>query len=295
MTTHVPRLFDCFTFFNELDVLALRLEELAPHVTRFVLVEATHSFTGQPKALHFQDNKARFASYLDRIEHVVVDDLPGKDASAWDREWAQRRAIRRGLEAAGANPDDFALISDVDEIPRPDVLAEAARDPASIGALTFFESELYLYFLNMRLSEGWRSPVQAPRLLQVKHTRDPQAIRATQPRRSKRESIAALDRLRVRAGLWRKTGAPLRPRVLPNAAWHFSFLGGAEKVREKLMAYSHTEYATEDRLDLGWIKRTIAEGRFIFDDKITLVRVPVDDSYPATILNAPQRWQHLIA
>jgi hypothetical protein len=33
------RLFDCFTFFNELDLLEVRLETLAPHVDYFILAK----------------------------------------------------------------------------------------------------------------------------------------------------------------------------------------------------------------------------------------------------------------
>ena len=46
----MPRIFDCFTFFNENDLLALRLEELASVVDKFVLVQASETFRGHVKA-----------------------------------------------------------------------------------------------------------------------------------------------------------------------------------------------------------------------------------------------------
>ena len=73
-----PTVFDCFMFFNELDLLEIRLIELSELVDRFVLVEATRTHTGFQKPLYFADNKSRFASFLDRIIHVIVDDLPGE-------------------------------------------------------------------------------------------------------------------------------------------------------------------------------------------------------------------------
>ena len=60
----LPRLFDCFTFFNELDPLELRLRELDALVHRFVLVEAPQTFTGRPKPLHFKLNRDRFEPFL---------------------------------------------------------------------------------------------------------------------------------------------------------------------------------------------------------------------------------------
>jgi beta-1,4-mannosyl-glycoprotein beta-1,4-N-acetylglucosaminyltransferase len=44
----MPRIFDCFTFFNELDLLEIRLHELAPVVDRFVIAESPVTFTGRP-------------------------------------------------------------------------------------------------------------------------------------------------------------------------------------------------------------------------------------------------------
>ena len=72
----MPKVYDCFTFFNELDLLEVRLNELDGVVDRFVLCESPYTFRGQPKPLVFQENRARFARFLPKIEHVVVDDLP---------------------------------------------------------------------------------------------------------------------------------------------------------------------------------------------------------------------------
>src|SRR3989344_1716902 len=83
------KIYDCFTFFNELDLLDLKLHELADHVDKFVIVESTVTFQGNPKPLYFQENKQRFAPFLDKIIHVVVSDTP-TEGSAWDREHYQR-------------------------------------------------------------------------------------------------------------------------------------------------------------------------------------------------------------
>jgi hypothetical protein len=55
-----PMIYDCFLINREFDLLEMRLHELAPVVDRFVLVEATHTFFGQPKPLHYQENRACF-------------------------------------------------------------------------------------------------------------------------------------------------------------------------------------------------------------------------------------------
>ena len=51
------KIFDCFPFYNELDLLELRLNELYDHVDRFVLVEANTTFTSKTKPFYFEENK----------------------------------------------------------------------------------------------------------------------------------------------------------------------------------------------------------------------------------------------
>ena len=119
----MPRVYDCFQFYNEFDVLEIRLAELDPLVDHFVLVEATHTHTGKPKPLHFTENRKRYERYAHKIIHVVIDDLPLDDPSHFARDIHQREAILRGL--GGAQPDDRILFSDCDEIPKPHLLRKA--------------------------------------------------------------------------------------------------------------------------------------------------------------------------
>lgn len=56
------RLFDCFIFFNELDLLDLRLEESFEAVDYFVVCEASRTFRGATKELVFSQNKVSAVS-----------------------------------------------------------------------------------------------------------------------------------------------------------------------------------------------------------------------------------------
>ena len=120
-------LCDAFMFYNELDILELRLELLDEYVDRFVLVEAEVNHVGGPKELFFQNNRERYAKWLPKIVHVVVtaEEAP-KGENPWCREKYQRECILRGLEsgvcadggACPAVPDEaIVMVSDVDEIP----------------------------------------------------------------------------------------------------------------------------------------------------------------------------------
>ena len=66
--------YDCIPFFNELDILNLRLHVLSDCVDRFIIEESTRTFSGEPKELCFEKNKEMFAPFLSRIDYVVVSD-----------------------------------------------------------------------------------------------------------------------------------------------------------------------------------------------------------------------------
>ena len=109
---------DTFMFYNELDILELRLMLLDEYVDKFVLVEAEVNHVGGTKELFFAQNRARYTKWLDKIEHVIVraDEAP-KDESPWSREKYQRDCIKRGVDKLQVPDDALIMISDVDEIP----------------------------------------------------------------------------------------------------------------------------------------------------------------------------------
>ena len=67
----MPKIFCGCTFFNELDLLELRLAEIYPHVDAVVLVESPLTFSGQPKPLHFAENRQRFERFRRKLHHLL--------------------------------------------------------------------------------------------------------------------------------------------------------------------------------------------------------------------------------
>lgn len=67
-------IFDAFSFYNELDLLEIRLHELSDVVDFFVLVEATRTHSGRFKPLYYKMNRHRFSHFNDKIIHIIVDD-----------------------------------------------------------------------------------------------------------------------------------------------------------------------------------------------------------------------------
>ena len=197
----MPRVYDCFQFYNEFDVLEIRLAELDPLVDHFVLVEATHTHTGKPKPLHFTENRKRYERYAHKIIHVVIDDLPLDDPSHFARDIHQREAILRGL--GGAQPDDRILFSDCDEIPKPHLLRKALAFRGLSHRIVAFWCENYFYRLNL-LNETFDHRL-GPRLLTMSNLKSPNAVRSVQFRFSSRRYLrpvaTPMAALRVRSRL----------------------------------------------------------------------------------------------
>ena len=111
------KVIDCFIFYNELDMLEFRLNELNDVVDYFVLVECIKTHTNNDKELYFENNKNRFSKFLDKIVHIIVKDNIPQTNSAWDRENYQRDCIDEGIKKLSLNMDDIIIIADLDEIP----------------------------------------------------------------------------------------------------------------------------------------------------------------------------------
>lgn len=272
-------IYDCFVFYDELDLLEIRLNTLDAVVDRFVLVEATQTFSKVPKKLFYQENKERFKKFNDKIIHVVVDDFPRfnwkklRPTKNWDLEDFQRNALKRGL--VNCADEDVILFSDVDEIPRPELVKKYAQTP---GIKTFYQ-EMYYYYLNYLVVDHsepnefyndykpWHGTVMAAYKYFKKSPNDMRTYRSRK------------DDLHVR---------------VMDGGWHFSFMGGAEMILKKMKAYAHTEYMRDEMLTVEWIKTQLETGRDVFDRPYTFKKVDISQRGPDYVIQNQERYKHLI-
>ena len=70
------KVFDSFIFFNELELLEMRLNILNDVVDYFVLTESPFTVSGNEKPLYYQENKDKFAKWNDKIIHHVTEEIP---------------------------------------------------------------------------------------------------------------------------------------------------------------------------------------------------------------------------
>lgn len=231
------KIFDCFKFFNELELLDLRLMVLDEYVDYFVLVEANKTHTGKPKEFIFEQNKHKFSDYLDRIVYVKVEDLPDYSIDdIWQAENFQRNCITRGL--GDAETGDKIVISDIDEIPNPNIIIQNLDTPHVI----IMTQKLFYYYVNCMQNQTWCGSVMAT----YKDYASPQQLR----------NMA----IRANSNLF-ESSAP----GISNGGWHYSFMGGPEKIRLKVENIAESHAIVDCIGDVSEIKRKIETQKDLWD------------------------------
>lgn len=71
----MSKVVDTFLFFQELDLLEIRLAYLNDFVDEFVIVEACQTFSGKPKRFVFEENRERFSKFIHKITYYKIEDF----------------------------------------------------------------------------------------------------------------------------------------------------------------------------------------------------------------------------
>ena len=271
-------IYDCFTFFNELDLLEIRLRTLSEVVDRFVLAESRYTHTGKPKPLYYQANAARFQDFADRIIHVIAPDPTDLECDAndqrpsWIRENAQRNATIDRIRAR-LKDDDLLIVSDLDEIPTPQAVLAARKSACPVC----FRQKMYYYFANYRncTSPYWYGSVA----LTYRAFKDPCTY-------SHLETGIAFPSAQVAAPSTSKVRALRKLKVLRNGGWHFSYLGGISKIREKLGCI--VDGGMAGNVSDEFIAGCIANGKDIFRRGERYFAEKTDTGFPEAFANFPQ-------
>lgn len=243
MYTTSNMIVDTFMFYNELDVLELRLNLLDSYVDRFVLVESEVTHAGGPKPLFFEQNKDRYTKWLPKIKHIVLtaEEAP-KDENPWSREKYQRNLIMKGLE--DLQDDTFVMVSDVDEIPNMPKVTFVFKSCISLHMYMFEYSFDYMF-----TGEPWVGTT-VTRLKELRHL-GPNFFRDTR---------------------WRH-------QIIPYSGWHLSSFGDAAHVNNKMHTFAHAKDGHHDEQTEDIFKIYIAGGLHT-DGKTKLLPRPANVVLP---------------
>ena len=280
------KVFDSFIFFNELDLLEMRLNILNDVVDYFVLTESPFTVSGNEKPLYYQENKDRFRKFNDKIVHHITEEIPNDFTHLLEKTKFhvayknndpygtpmidlpvrfQRALFNRnnsafGIEKAGATDEDLVITSDADEIINPLLLQDLEWFNPSNHYVA--ECRAFYYKLNFLYQEDW----MGSRLCTWKHLKN-----------------TTIDQHRQNHQNAHK---------IQDGGWHFSFFGNAEDFKLKLASYEHTENNTDQVTSTASEK--IEQGLDPLGRTNKLVTVPLDDSYPQYVLENQDKYAEFI-
>jgi beta-1,4-mannosyl-glycoprotein beta-1,4-N-acetylglucosaminyltransferase len=206
------KIFDCFPFFNELEILELRFMELYDTVDYFVIVEANKSHNGTPKEFVFEKYKNDYKKWLDKVIYVKVEDMPEYNPDDVFRlEYHQRNAIWRGIRDV-ARVGDKILVSDCDEIPNVDQLKANLNNDFR----QTFKMTLFYYYVNNACLGSWCGTTM-------------DLFENITPRIQSMRWFAIKNRYRKRV-----------PWVIRNGGWHYAYMTGGDvsKIRQKISLFA---------------------------------------------------------
>jgi len=247
---------DAFTFFNEKELVELRVKYLNDIVDCFLIVEADFTHTGKEKKWNFPEilnnslkefsNKIQYYQMKVDLEKAEAEKSPNYVGKTLGRSWRVETMQRNFLKEAYkkfSSSDDIIIISDLDEIPSKDKISfikscdfkEIA--PVAFGQALFHLNCKYLYL------EQWIGSVAITKQLIDKY--EPQVFRDYKNRISR----------------------------FSEAGWSLSSFGGVKRVRKKLEAFCHEEYNKEKYKDEVHLKKCIETGSDLFDRKVKKKRV----------------------
>jgi len=234
------KVYCCFMFFNELELLKLKFEELYDAVDYFVLSESTKTHSGLDKPLYFKENKHLFSKYTDKIIHQVVTDTPAsfqtlmsmnpinnshrkiiddikksywfdKKVEGYIRDTYEKEMLF--LPLTKCKDYDIIILGDCDEIPKASAIKEilGSFDDNQIYHL---QHDVFYYYLNLRKNEPWYGNI----ILSFRSF-----------------TMNSFNELRHA-----KRGV-----LIENGGWHFSYMGGHDKVKLKIESFGEQSCNTE--------------------------------------------------
>lgn len=274
-------IYDCFLFHDEEMMLKLRLETLYDHVDKFVIVESTHSFTGNSKPLNFKPE--RFSRFKDKIIYIVFDQAP--EADAWQNESDTRNAIMRGL--TDASDEDLILIADVDEIYDPKILARIKpRRLCTIIYQNFYNYQFNLQVLNPDGSPRLWKLLKAVSYYNLTHffNSEPETLRNVK----RKDSF-------IRKSWFKWQWLKLNTAIIKEGGWHFSWIMTPEQISKKMSSISHTEYDLPEFNNEEHILKCIQNGQDIWarDRKFIKKQLTIKE-FPNALVDSKEEYKDFI-
>jgi len=278
-------IYDVFPFFNELDILEIRLNSLYEFVDYFFITEATTTFSGNSKELFLTENLKKFEKFKEKIIVQVVSDVP--NLNPFERDWYQRNQAKNLLGKI-LRDSDFILYGDVDEIPRPELITKASKELNENIKIAHFAQNLNYYYLNLRETSG----TLLSYIGDYDNAIDKKWLGTTISKWAYAKNFTMTELRNPEHKMFGKR--------IDDGGWHFSYVGGEygtnveARTKTKIISAAHQELNTKKILKK--IGKQTSNYRDIFKRKGANFEVVKDIDYlPVYVQENLAKFDYLIA
>ncbi|OHS94852.1 hypothetical protein TRFO_10765 [Tritrichomonas foetus] len=149
-----PKIYDCFIYFGEKNMLFFRVLQLYQYVEKFVIGMSNVTFSGKPNVIELDFLKKELKSYSNKICIFEIE-MTALHESAWSREEFQRNSIIKKLNDFHPHKEDVLIMSDCDEIlTRQGIIYLKNNLPK-----TYFRFKSLFFYYSLRWFKGfWNAP-----------------------------------------------------------------------------------------------------------------------------------------
>ncbi len=254
-------IIDSFLFFQELDLLEIRLNYLYEYIDKFVIIESCQTFNGKKKKFNFEYHKNRFKKFSNKIIYYKINDFHNTPEELYQylssHKYSKKRFISRLMESHHhynrkqlwwvldsyhrecihlalrkiCNANDLVIFSDLDEIPSLKVFDLIKKNKKLVFPLVCEQYE-FKYYLNSLHNLKWLGSIISPySYLETK----------------------SLNLMRKESHRFKK---------INNAGYHFTSLGGEKLLKSKIENWGHQEFNIDDIKSN--LKHNLLTGRDVF-------------------------------
>lgn len=238
------KIFDCFIYNNEINILNLRLNYLNKFVDYFLIFEFSQTFQGKLKKFNLENSYHLLKKFKKKIIYVKIENffinnkdlkyqLFNKNLNIYKKlfsynhfshnnfshclETTQRLMINEHLRKI-LETNDILIFSDVDEIPRINILLKILKKIKKQKKLNLCMQNEFRYFLNYFFRGNWPGSIIGLWNNFNSETLVPKII-------AKSKDI-------IRRSFFK---------VHKNAGYHFSYIGNVKEIEDKILATGHNE------------------------------------------------------
>jgi beta-1,4-mannosyl-glycoprotein beta-1,4-N-acetylglucosaminyltransferase len=244
------KIIDSFHFYQELELLEIRLKYLYDYVDHFIILESSQKFNGEKRDFLFEKNKKKFERYADKIYYYKLDNFQTSYSSLKEflknsrnfidknilefmeshnhypknkLNWVLDSYTREALHhpySMYVKKGDIVFLSDIDEIPSINFVKFIKKYFVSKTASKFYVAEQieFKYFINLMSYSPWYGTIAGL---------------------YDNISKTSLNVLRVDSKFSRKyfDNDPFK-----NGGFHFSSCGGEKLLLSKIESGGHQEF-----------------------------------------------------